>query len=75
MVTPIITTIKNIIDDKEDKKIDNASKFIQQNHHSTHNLGNLEDTYIIWSEDIFTTDSPSSDRSIVTEEEDKNRKF
>ncbi|HET8858241.1 MAG TPA: hypothetical protein VFM28_12010 [Nitrososphaeraceae archaeon] len=47
MVTPIITTIKNIIDDKEDKKIDNASKFIQQNHHSTHNLGNLEDTYII----------------------------
>jgi hypothetical protein len=42
MVTPIIATIKNIIDyDKEDKKIDNTSKFIQQNHHSIHNLDNL----------------------------------
>jgi hypothetical protein len=74
MVTPIIATIKNIIDDdKKDKKIDNVSKLIPQNHHSIHKLDSLEDTDIIGPEDIFTTDL-SSDRSIDIEE-DKNRKF
>jgi hypothetical protein len=83
MVTPIIATIKNLIDDKKDKdKIDDAStKFI--NHHPNHhypiqNLDDIEEdtnTTTEGSKDMFSDSSSSSlDRSTNTEY-DPNRKF
>jgi hypothetical protein len=87
MVTPIITTIKNIIDDKKDKDEEkkivavDASKFIRQpNHHyPIQNLDSIEEdtNTTTGSEDIMFSDdkSLSLDRSTNIEEKDKNKKF
>jgi hypothetical protein len=78
MVTPIIATIKNIIDDK-DKIVVDTSKLIHPNHHIK-NLGSIEEdtdidtTTTEGSKDLFS-DSLSLDRSTNKEEDDPNRKF
>ena len=86
MVTPIIATIKNIIDDKEEKKVVvDASKFIYHpNHHyPIQNLDSIKEdkdtnntTTIEGSKDMMFSDSSSSlDKSTNKEEDDPNRKF
>ena len=79
MVTPIIATIKNLIDDKQkEKKKAVDVKFIDPNYYPIENLNNIKDkeTNTTGSKDMFSDSSSSSlDRSTNTEEEDKNRKF
>ena len=87
MVTPIIATIKNIIDDDKHKEkkivVVDDSKFIDPNHYPIQNLDSIEDkdidTTTEGSKDMMFSDSSSLlDRSTNTEEEeedDKNRKF
>jgi hypothetical protein len=78
MVTPIIATIKNLIDDK-DKIVVDTSKLIHPNHHIK-NLDSIEEdtdidtTTTEGSKDLFS-DSSSLDRSTNKEEDDPNRKF
>jgi hypothetical protein len=71
MVTPIIATIKNIIDDKKDK-IGNASKFIQNNPVQYKSSEKEEDSI-----DIAGTDDTLDHLYLgkSTENIDKNRKF
>jgi hypothetical protein len=71
MVTPIIATIKNIIDDKKDK-IGNTSKFIQNNPVQYQSSEKEEDNI-----DIAETNDTLVDQYLgkSTENIDKNRKF
>ena len=74
MVTPIIATIKNIIDDNKDK-IDNASRFIQH-HPNQYQISEEEDTNTTEPEDDNdNNDNNNSNRSTTNTERDLNRKF
>jgi len=70
MVTPIIATIKNIID-KDKEKIGNTSKYID---HSVQYQTSRENIDTNRTEDIFDAQNPSSGTSTSTTE-DINRKF
>ena len=71
MVTPIIATIKNIMDNNKDK-IDNISRFIQ--HHSNqYQISEEEETNTSGPED--DNDNNNSNRSTTNTERDLNRKF
>lgn len=71
MVTPIIATIKNIMDNNKDK-IDNTSRFIQ--HHSNqYQISEEEETNTSGPED--DNDNNNSNRSTTNTERDLNRKF
>jgi hypothetical protein len=72
MVTPIIATIKNIIDDKE--KLGDVSRYINHSNPIRYKVSREKDTYdtTIGSEDNNFNES-ITDRS--TESDDPNRKF
>ena len=71
MVTPIIATIKNIMDNNKDK-IDNTSRFIQ--HHSNqYQISEEEETNTSGPED--DNDNNNSNRATTNTERDLNRKF